>query len=138
MIVKIKVEKEVNIKTLEVSAGVRYWEDATVNGVEDIDGDLIPCRNDDRWCPVIDLETGKITNWIEGKEADIHYKVCDDGSYILKDENGDKALELDGYVPSIMCPSGNGYGDYIVMNINANGQIENWEADITDFQDGED
>jgi len=40
----IKVEKEVDIKTLHVQANVRYWEDATVNGVEDEEGTLMPCR----------------------------------------------------------------------------------------------
>lgn len=29
---------------LKVEAGVRYWEDATVNGIEDVDGALIPCK----------------------------------------------------------------------------------------------
>ena len=32
---KVKVEQEVEIKTLSVKAGVRYWEDAEVNGVEE-------------------------------------------------------------------------------------------------------
>lgn len=47
MKITIKVEKEVEIKTLEVRAGVRYWEDATVNGNEDSEGELIPCREGD-------------------------------------------------------------------------------------------
>jgi hypothetical protein len=36
---------------IEVSAGVRYWEDATVNGTEDADGTLIPARKGDTWAP---------------------------------------------------------------------------------------
>jgi hypothetical protein len=32
---------------LHVKAGVRYWEDATVNGEEDTDGSFIPFRNED-------------------------------------------------------------------------------------------
>ena len=35
---KIKTTKEVDITTLLVDAGVRYWEDATVNGTEDEQG----------------------------------------------------------------------------------------------------
>lgn len=31
----IKVEKEFEIKQVLVKAGVRHWEDCTVNGVED-------------------------------------------------------------------------------------------------------
>ena len=46
---KMMVEKTFNVKTIEVNAGVRYWEDAIVNGVEDSEGDLIPCREGDLW-----------------------------------------------------------------------------------------
>lgn len=41
-LIKLKVEKEFDIKTLVVSANVRYWEDSTINGVEDKDGTLTP------------------------------------------------------------------------------------------------
>jgi hypothetical protein len=57
----ISVEK-VEVKRLVVNAEVRYWEDATVNGKEDVDGTLVPCKNGDNWCPVIDLETGMVIN----------------------------------------------------------------------------
>lgn len=135
MIHKIKVEQDVNLKTLHVEAKVRYWEDATVNGVEDEDGSLIPCREMDLWKPVIDLDSGKIINWKQGVPADIHYKVCDAGSYFLKDENGDIKLSIeDDYVPAIMCPEGSGYGDYIIMKVNEDGMIENWNpSNIDDF-----
>ena len=129
----IKVEKEVEIKTLQVSAGVRYWEDATVNGVEDENGDLIPCRNGDNWEPKININKGVIVNWKKGIKAEVHYKVCDAGVYELKDEEGETVIKKEGYVPKIMCPEGNGYGDYIIMNIDENGQIGNWQPDIDDF-----
>ena len=32
---------------IEVSAGVRYWEDATINGATDTDGTLTPMRKGD-------------------------------------------------------------------------------------------
>jgi hypothetical protein len=41
----------------------------------------------------------------------------------------------DGYVPEIMCPEGNGYGDYIIMKVNENGYIANWDADLSDFEE---
>ena len=129
----IKVEKEVEIKTLQVSAGVRYWEDATVNGVEDENGDLIPCRNGDNWEPKININKGVIVNWKKGIKAEVHYKVCDAGVYELKDEEGETVIKKEGYVPKIMCPEGNGYGYYIIMNIDENGQIGNWQPDIDDF-----
>ena len=70
---------------IEIGAEVRYWEDATVNGQEDMDGTRIPCRNGKVWEPVIDLKTGHISNWPVGTEANIHYKVCDAGEYWLLD-----------------------------------------------------
>ena len=52
---KIKVEKEVELKTLIVHAEVRYWEDSEVNGKDDEQGDLIPCRVGDSWKPIIEI-----------------------------------------------------------------------------------
>ncbi len=132
----IKVKKEVEIKTLVVKAGVRYWEDTEVNGVSDENGDLIPCREGDLWCPIIDIDTGKITNWKQGVSAEVHYKVVDNGSYYLHDEKGESVLSIVyDYVPSILCPKEPGYGDYIIMDIDENGQIKNWKPNIEDFQE---
>jgi len=129
---EITVKKEVDIKILEVHAGVRYWEDSSVNGVEDERGDLIPCRFGEVWKPIIEIETGRIINWELGKKANIHYKVCDDGTYILKDNEDNIVISKQGYVPHIMCPEENGYGDYIIMNINEKGIIEDWNTDDLD------
>ena len=93
MKITIKRKVDVEAKTLHVEAGVRYWEDATVNGVEDEMGDLIPCRLGDDWCPVIDLDSGVITNWTLGTVADVHYKVCDEGRYVVKDAQGAPLLK---------------------------------------------
>ena len=98
----IKKQVEVDIKLLKVDAGVRYWEDATVNGVEDETGELIPFKEGDRWVPVIDIESGKVLNWPIGTIANIHYKVCDDGIYTLEDVNGIDVVVLDGYVPGTL------------------------------------
>lgn len=36
----------------------------------------------------------------------------------------------------ILCvPKKNGYGDYVIMDIDRDGKIENWKADLSDFQD---
>jgi hypothetical protein len=71
---------------LIVSAEVRYWEDAKINGEQDTeDGDNIPLKESDLWKPVIELATGRVLEWPEGIRADIHYKVCDQGEYWLED-----------------------------------------------------
>lgn len=131
--VTINTEETIIIKTLTVEAEVRYWDDATVNGIKDEKGDLIPCRDGDLWKPIIDIETGKITNWTRGVEAVLHYKVCGKGLYEILDNTGKKVLIREGYVPDIMCPKEEGYGDYIKMDIAIDGQIKDWKIDLADF-----
>lgn len=131
---KIKVEKEVELKTLVVKAGVRYWEDATVNGEEDTDGNLIPCRDGDLWCPIIDFDSGVIINWKQGVAAEVHYKVVDAGFYYIHDADFNVVLSREyNYVPDILCPKEEGYGDYIIMDIDENGQIANWIPTLEGF-----
>lgn len=125
---------------LRADCGVRYWEDGTVDGVEDADGSRIPCRNGDRWQVDIDLATGAIVNWTPGITAKVHYKVCDDGLYSLLDEHGNIVVQIDGYVPKMMAPADedHGFGDYVVMNIGPDGVIADWEADLSHFEGKDD
>lgn len=113
---------------LEVRAEPRYWEDTTVCGAEDADGSLIPFREGDLWCPIIDLESGKVIGWPNGVTADIHYKVCDQGEYWLRDANGARVAKWRRYyVPDeFLCHGDTGYGDYIIMTIQTDGSIVNW------------
>jgi hypothetical protein len=127
------------IKTIEVSAGVRYWENS-VNGELDSErGDKMPFKERDNWCPVIDAETGVVKDWPKGVTANIHYKVCDHFSAKLKDDAGNIVVEYDEeYVPHFMCPLENGFGDYIIMEIDGEGQISDWEfidSTVTDSED---
>lgn len=128
----ITIEKKVDVKTVLVKAHVRYWEDATINGIIDTKGVLTPCRHGDLWCPEIDIDTGVITNWTKGVTADIHFKVCDSGSYYVKDSEGNVVLSReDEYVPNSLIPGE--YGDYIIMTIDENGKIAEWEPSLDDF-----
>ena len=139
MEVKIKTIKEVEVKYLKVDAGVRYWDDATINGIVDTNGDLIPLRVGDRWVIVIDVETGIIKNWPTGTVADVHYKVCDDGIYHLIDENWNTIIIKEGYVPKILDLYRDSYGDYIIMKIDSTGMIKEWKNDssLNDFEEDE-
>ena len=139
MNVTMKVEKEYNVTTLLVSAERRYPEDATVNGIEDEAGDLMPCMNGDLWEPIINFDTGQIMNWTKGTVADVHYKVCDAGSYTLVDEHGNNVHTAgDCYVPSCLSPKENGHGDYIIMDIDADGFIQDWEPTLDGLLPDED
>lgn len=137
MEITVTQKVKVNAKFLQVKAGLRYWEDAIVNGVEDESGDLIPCREDDYWCPLIDIDSGQILNWKQGVTADIHYKVCDDGVYTVLDENKEIILEKDGYVIDSLAIEDTGHGDYIIIKVDENGFINNWKFDYLDFHDGD-
>lgn len=119
---------------IEVEAGVRYWEDSSVNGVEDGDGTLIPFRNGDAWCPIISLADGRVENWPSGTESSVHYKVCDAGQYWLLNAAGERIAKWGGfYVPDdFLCHGGDGYGDYIILEIDGDGLINNYAVPAID------
>lgn len=133
---KIKIEQEFSPVRLIVKAGVRYWEDANVNGEEDAGGTRIPFRDGEYWNPVIMLSAGRIMNWPAGMTANIHYKVCDDGEYWLEDANGVRLKWNGDYVPSrLLCHGDNGYGDYIIFSVHGDGKILKWEMPELDGND---
>ena len=122
--------KEFEVKKVRVSVAVRYDE-------EDIPKDF-PMRSGNMWNATIDIETGKIFDWPQGKSGDLYMKVCDEGSYYLLDENDEEILSIEGdYVPNKLIPGT--YGDYIDLKIDSTGTITNWYSDseisIEDFED---
>lgn len=122
-----------NATHIEVCAAVRYWEDTSVNDVEDTDGTLIPFRVGEEWCPTIRLADGAVDRWPVGTRADVHYKVCDQGQYWLRDADGNRAKWRGHYVPdAFLCHGDRGYGDYIIMKIGGDGMIEGWRAPVVD------
>lgn len=127
-------------KIIKVKAGVRYYEDGAIwineDWQDDVEGNEtkpnMPCcvlQEDGTytWNPIIDVEKAKIINWEHGVTAQIHYKVCDECEidYFVDDEfvcNND--IEL--YVPDFLCTTGEGFGDYIIMEVKEDGTIVNW------------
>lgn len=132
----IKVIKEQEVSYLDCSIGARYWEDSEVNFEQDDENTpKMPCVNKDTntWDILIDLHTGQIQNWIKGNVALIHYKVCDAGVYALLDKNMNKVKEIEGYVPNILCVGESGFGDYVIMSIDENGFIKDFEVTLDEF-----
>ena len=146
------------VRYLLVDAGVRYYEDATVDGSYDIsmydnrvEGAYpkMPCveqikehptdtihTNRLRWRPMIDIKEGVIINWRKGTTAHAFYKVCDDGTYSLLDADKKVLYEVDSYVPDCLAIEDEGFGDYIDMVIDEDGKIKDWvctEDDLTDL-----
>lgn len=138
------VTREVDIKHLCLDANVRYWEDADINGKEDISYNEqakgkkprvpLAIENPDarylddkyHWVIKIDTNTGNIVGWPEGVTANIHYKVCDEGIYWLEDAEGNEIHKIESYVPELFDFCNDSYGDYIIMTVDENGHIEEW------------
>lgn len=117
MKVKIKIPTEVEISHVRMSVAVRYDE-------EDMPNDF-PFREGDMWNVTIEIDTGKIVGWPEGKSWDLDMKVCDEGSYYLLAADGSTISGIQAkYVPNGVIPGR--YGDYVQLNINKNGAITNW------------
>ena len=134
---KRMIEVETEVTHFVADMGVRYWEDAIVNGQkEDDKNPTIPLRDGERWRLKIDLSTGTIDGWPEGVTAQTHYKVCDDGIYSLIGSDGAEVAKKDGYVPDMLSPNGRGYGDYVILDIGPDGVIAGWEADLSYFNRG--
>lgn len=137
----IKIKKEVDVRYLKVDAGVSYWEDANINGTPDVD--MYECKGNAtprmpfavkvkdkpttniysdhwRWQPTIDVERGCIVDWPKGTTAHVHYKVCDEGVYHLLDPLKNIIISVESYVPDCIGE----YGDYIVMDIDEEGNID--------------
>lgn len=133
---KIKIKKEFNIRGLRLDVGVRYWEDGDINGCED-NGEkpkmpfAVKVADEYRWQPLIDVDEGRIVDWPQGTTASVHYKVCDDGFYYLLDQTGDLVESSNCYVPSCLGSE----GDYIIMNIDENGHIEDFRFTQDDVEE---
>lgn len=124
----LALKTEIQPAFIEVSAEVRYWEDATVNGQEDEAGALIPFKKGQSWCPVIRLSDGMVMDWPNGTTADVHFKVCDAGEYWLQDADRKRVAKWAGfYVPNdFLCHGDTGYGDYIIFKVGPDGVIQKW------------
>lgn len=126
MKVTVKTEEEVEIKFVKVNVAVRYGE-------EDIPNDF-PLRKGDMWSAIIDIDNGMILDWPKGTKGELYMKVCDEGSYYLLDESGNTVLSIEeDYVPNELLPGE--YGDYLDLDINEDGYINNWysKPSLSDF-----
>ena len=154
---KIDIVKKVSedIKYLRATMGVRYWVDCeygfdfestlyidfpdTEEENERIKN-LTPCvvrkdigyKENDYLELIIDIDEGKVLNWPYGFCLNTRYKVCDDGEYVFLDENKNEVINITKsfdqyYVPDFLALEDNGYGDYVIINIDGNGKIEHFD-----------
>ena len=91
--------------------------------------ETIETRKD--WCPVIDVNEGRMLDWPEGFILNTHFKVCDQGVYVYS--NADESKQIvssdcdEYYVPGWLDDCNDGYGDYLLITINGDGTIKDWD-----------
>ncbi|MBQ5454698.1 MAG: hypothetical protein IIT63_02610 [Prevotella sp.] len=134
------VPKISEIKYIRVRAGVRYWEDTDVNGEEDDDDNprmplVQEIDGEKNWVFDIDIKTGKIKDWPKGTTAETHYKTCDDNTISFIGHNGKVLREVDCYVPGFLAIEDSGYGDYIIINIDGDGKINDFRFNEDDIEE---
>ena len=74
----------------------------------------------------INVDTGEVVGWPKDTAMNIYWKIVDEGLYQYLDKDDNIIFEYDGYVPGELAIEDSGYGDYVILNIDSNGFIENW------------
>jgi hypothetical protein len=117
MKVKIPSVIEYNVTHIALECAVNYEE-------EEIPNDF-PGRTGDMWRAKINLVTGKIEGWPQGRAEDMHLTVKDCGTYALISDDGREIWRQEnGYVPHCVIPGS--YGDTVELKIATDGVITNW------------
>jgi hypothetical protein len=135
---EVEIITTVTVATVRVEAHANGWS-ATVNGVrvssENQEGDsAIPFMKNEMWRIDIDADSGIIRDWPKGTTASVKLKVVDSGRYYLLDAKGTiLASRENEYVPRTLCPKENGYGDYIILDIDGDGKIDGWDPESEEF-----
>lgn len=125
-----------DVKTIKVTVYPGYWEDAWVNDKrDDADNPEIPFSNGDKWEIEIDRETGNIRNWPKGVTAKTHYKSVDQNEIELIGQEGESVCSYDGYVPDFLSVYDSGYGDYVLIEIDGNGHIKDFNFTQQDIDE---
>ena len=124
---------EVEVKTIRINITV-FHKDISVNFP--LSKKVSPYSR--RVCIDIDIETGVIKKWPQGRNGEIKAKIVDEGCYYLLDENNEEVAFIErGYVPNKIIPPKDGYSDYIHLIVDTNGKITNWyeDPDISEFEE---
>lgn len=124
MKITVKLPREIEISHVRIQAPVSYGE---------MPNDF-PFRKGDEWDVTIDIDTGKILNWPEGRSETLHLTVNDAGTYTLLDREWKPlATRKQNYVPHGVIPGQ--FGDTIEITIRPDGVIAEWpkKPDVDQF-----
>jgi hypothetical protein len=127
MKVEITTPREVEVDAVRITAEIKqeYIDD------EDIPADF-PGLTGRQLDITLDLNTRKVRGWPEGREAGMHLKLVDSGSYFLLSGNETVKADEGGYVPGWL-PSE--YGDYLILDVGPDGAVKGWEPDEDDIEE---
>lgn len=122
-----KTKKVVNASAIKCVLPVRY-------GDEDIPY-TFPGRANDVLTITLDIDTKKVRDWPgDFGPYRVNMKVVDQGCYYLLDVDGvEIARSEHGYVPNKIVPGK--FGDYVILDIGADGSIRNWRFEPYDIFD---
>lgn len=141
---KIKIEeRELDLAIAKCCIYPLCWDTSEINDMMD-NGDVpkMPCvkeleKGTFAWCPIINLDNGQIINWEKGVRANIHYKSVDENYIDILDTASNVVKNYEGYVPDILDPHHEGYGDYVIMEVDSNGYIVDFDNNLDDIFNNE-
>lgn len=114
---------EIEVVAIKCELAVRYEEEDIPN--------YFPLRHGDMWIGTVDIDTGVIRDWPQGKAGSMHMKVCDEGTYTLLGPKGEEIVCLvEEYVPH--CIPGDD-GDYVQFDIDETGKVIGWDMYCTKY-----
>ena len=134
------IEKEVDVKQITLSVLVLDWMGFEIDGIAETENEAVPCKRDNYWEPIIDVEVGTILNWKKGVVAAVMCKILQLNFKII-DSLGETLLCKEGIgkdgkpiqIPDTLSPGNSGWDSYIILDINEEGKIEDWNFNINDF-----
>lgn len=135
MKIKVMKEIEVEIEKVVIEFSPRYLDEKESAFHKSKD---TPMFDGKQVSIAFNPETGGIFGWPHNKPVSIYEKICDEGTYILLDEDDNEVAAIrENYVPSVVP---NEFGDYIVLEIDDGGTITNFipNPDFSEFFEKED
>lgn len=118
MIIETLESVKVEVQFIKVVLPVRFGDDQMSCDA--------PLRTGNTWEATIDIESGKILDWEQGKTLNFYLKVVDMGFYYLLSPDKETVGSILGdYVPDCLPEE---YGDYVDFEINESGFIANWKV----------
>lgn len=129
---RIKVWKEVELKTVVVTFFNECWRGTYINDVPDFKGEYLPFKDNTSWNLRIDIDTGVVKNWPKIK-VHVDFPFTGIESYI-KDIDGNIIMmyKSENNIPDMFIFEE--YFGNVKMTIDKEGKIKNWGICVEDYE----